>query len=631
MKRKLLFFAAFAAASLFQRAVAQNTSPYWSLSGNSNATTSSKLGTTNSVPLRLVTKNVERLRIDSLGRVGIGLTSLKSKLSVLNSSNLPASPWLPSSTTPLFLGLSDGGSGSGDFILATASASAGVRPVLISRRSRGTLSAPALVNNGDLLASLLASGYDGKSFQNAAGFDFAVDGATAAGMVPTRISFYTGSSAANRTERLRIGSNGNINIGGPTLYPSTARLQIKTDLEYNRAGGIYIESINEEFRNGIGIGVESRGAIGVKGIGSTGIYGIGDADGSGGTGVYGIGTANSGIGVHGDNPDGTGVYATGGRGLYVEGTDEDAEAIRANGSWFGMKISSQIYAIQAYASGSDGYGGYFSSAGSALYARAGSEPDSYAGVFAGNVYATGTFQSSDKNLKQNIKEFKSALDLINKLKPRNYEFKTEGKLAALRLPAGTHYGLIAQDVEEVLPGLVKDVRQELTLPKAEDFKKLEPGKKPATAEKPQRETMTIKAVNYTELIPIVIKGMQELNAKTDEIDELKKEVAELRQLVLELKSGPANTVTLLNASLEQNTPNPVNGTTSIRYNVPQTSTSARLTITNTKGQVVKTVTLGNRGAGQVNINTAALAAGTYNYTLYVDGTPTDTKRLIIIR
>ena len=39
---------------------AQNTSPYWSLAGNSNASaTTSKLGTTNAVSLRLFTNNLE--------------------------------------------------------------------------------------------------------------------------------------------------------------------------------------------------------------------------------------------------------------------------------------------------------------------------------------------------------------------------------------------------------------------------------------------------------------------------------------------------------------------------------------------------------------------------------------------
>lgn len=55
------------------------------------------------------------------------------------------------------------------------------------------------------------------------------------------------------------------------------------------------------------------------------------------------------------------------------------------------------------------------------------------------------------------------------------------------------------------------------------------------------------------------------------------------------------------------------------------------TLTNAKGQLMKTITISNKGAGQVSINTATFAAGTYNYTLWVNGRQTDTKRLIITK
>lgn len=62
--------------SLVQPAVAQYTSSYWSLAGNSNAASSSKLGTTTAIDLRLFANNVERMRILSAnGKVGIGTTT----------------------------------------------------------------------------------------------------------------------------------------------------------------------------------------------------------------------------------------------------------------------------------------------------------------------------------------------------------------------------------------------------------------------------------------------------------------------------------------------------------------------------------------------------------------------------
>ncbi|MEJ7676440.1 MAG: tail fiber domain-containing protein [Segetibacter sp.] len=49
------------------------------------------------------------------------------------------------------------------------------------------------------------------------------------------------------------------------------------------------------------------------------------------------------------------------------------------------------------------------------------------------------------------------MSIIKQLKPRNYEFINDQKYASLNLPKGNHYGLIAQDLEEVLPALVKEV------------------------------------------------------------------------------------------------------------------------------------------------------------------------------
>src|SRR5688572_18186291 len=46
----------------------------WNTTGNSNATISSKLGTTNAIPVRLFTNNIERVRVEANGRVGIGIS-----------------------------------------------------------------------------------------------------------------------------------------------------------------------------------------------------------------------------------------------------------------------------------------------------------------------------------------------------------------------------------------------------------------------------------------------------------------------------------------------------------------------------------------------------------------------------
>ncbi|HTE30857.1 MAG TPA: tail fiber domain-containing protein [Chryseolinea sp.] len=414
--------------------LAQNTSPFWSVAGNSNASAASKLGTTNAIPLSLYTSNATRLFISPTGFVGIGTTAPIYKLHV------------------------DAGAGNA-----------------------------------------------------------AIYGKT----------------------------TGNFAVYG--------------------AGGKY--------------GVYGAGAYGVAGSGTQGVWGSGTSD-----GVYGVST--SGHGVSGISTNSYGVNAS----------------------------STNSYGIVA--------------ASTNAY---------YAGVFYGHVYTSAGYVTSDGNLKKNIQEFSDAMEIIKTLQPKHYEFKTDAKYAPLHLSPGAHFGLIAQDLEKVLPGLVHE--SIMNVPVDDPAQVLQPetpdGKDPNTntISKPSGKTVnfTIKAVNYQELIPIMIKAMQEqqlqiedLKKKADEVDELKKELADLKAVVT------GNRTNIKTAYLEQNAPNPVNGTTIIRYHLPESTQSAVLNITNGQGQLMKIMTL-NIGSGQARINTSAFAAGTYNYTLTVDGKITDTRRMVIKR
>lgn len=529
--RKQLFFLCMTFIAFTLQTHAQNTSPYWSLNGNNNVSSSSKLGTTNSIPLRLMTNNSTRLYISpSAGYVGIGLTSPNSRLHINAAS--------------------------------------------------GTNALRAQVNGATKLLVHSAGGVS------------------------------IGSGTTPPSNGLLVTGNTGI---GPVLVPS-ARLDVHGD----ESGGVGIAA------SGYTYAVEATsnysGGYSFRGNGPyIAFYGSG----------YGYGTY-----VWSDY---TGVFGSGGYfGVY--GSTSGGSGTAGYSDW----------GIGAYGHSNGSYGGEFASeTGTGLHASAGSGEGSLAAKFDGNVYASGIFQTSDRNLKKNIQEFSGAMDIIEKLKPRNYEFKADAKLTALHLPKGMHYGLIAQDVAEVLPSLVSDVRHNLNATNGlDESKSKEPGNAPSRAEIQARmqstaakqEVLTTKAVNYTELIPIMVKGMQEQQQrlqkqeaeskeKDNRIAALQAELAELRHMVLELKNGSTGTITS-NAYLEQNTPNPVNGTTTIRYYIPESSTSASIHVTNAKGQLVKTLAIGNMGTGQVSLNTSMLASGTYNYTLYVNGKQVDTKRFI---
>jgi hypothetical protein len=117
----------------------------------------------------------------------------------------------------------------------------------------------------------------------------------------------------------------------------------------------------------------------------------------------------------------------------------------------------------------------------------------------------------------------------------------------------------------------------------------------------------------------MIKGMQEQQQKIEEQQAenktLKDEVAELRQMVLSLKNSSTGGVAVTSARLEDVSPNPASGTAIIRYQVPNTATTATILLTNAEGQQLKAISLSKRGTGQVSLNTTMLAVGTYNYSL----------------
>lgn len=215
MKKQLLFTAAVFAAMFMtqQHAWAQN----WTQAGDA-ITSGSRLGSTNGLPLKFITNNVERMRLDSFGRLALNYGSPIATLAIIKKgSSLPGTIWAPTGT-PMFTAFGETNAGNSDFIVGMAGNSFNFRPTFTGRRARGTLAAPAVVQAGDQLVSFAASGYDGSAFQLPATIDFFVDGTPSAGAVPTRISFVTGSNGATRAERLKVGSTGNIYFNSNQLY-----------------------------------------------------------------------------------------------------------------------------------------------------------------------------------------------------------------------------------------------------------------------------------------------------------------------------------------------------------------------------------------------------------------------------
>ena len=103
----------------------------------------------------------------------------------------------------------------------------------------------------------------------------------------------------------------------------------------------------------------------------------------------------------------------------------------------------------------------------------------------------------------NIKPLNYGLEDLLKLKPVSYQWKSNPE-------SGTKLGLIAQDLLEVVPEVVKDWEYEFS-------------EETRTQKKVKSERL---GVYYSDLIPVLINSVQEQQKM---IEELKKEIEELKK------------------------------------------------------------------------------------------------------
>lgn len=149
------------------------------------------------------------------------------------------------------------------------------------------------------------------------------------------------------------------------------------------------------------------------------------------------------------------------------------------------------------------------------------------------------------------------------------------------------------------------------------------------------------AITYSEFVVPLVKAVQELSKKNDDKDEkinnLQKQINDLKAMILSANANSntdaenIQTLNLSNALLGQNVPNPFNSNTIIHYTLPEKYTTAQIIITDKSGKVLKQANVTGTGKGSLNIDAATLSAGTYHYTLYVDGKIAGSKQMVLVK
>ena len=292
--------------------------------------------------------------------------------------------------------------------------------------------------------------------------------------------------------------------------------------------------------------------------------------------------------------------------------------------------------------------GVFGSTSTAMSTEFPSIPGVYAGFFYGDTRVVGTLtatsvvQSSDYRLKENIRSLSNSDACLNKvmnmnvveynLKQREFETNVteldkadeaarEAELIAhgfskqeiaerkkhdkgraywhdeeSPILKNKHYGLIAQELKEIYPNLVTESQDGYL------------------------------AINYTEIIPLLIRSVQELNAKVEQYEN-----AGAPAFKAQARTTNVTGIETVVTALYQNTPNPFTENTLICCDVAEEVVKADLYIYNMNGEQITEYAITERGEASVVIDGGSLNAGMYLYALIADGQVIDTKRMILTK
>jgi len=114
----------------------------------------------------------------------------------------------------------------------------------------------------------------------------------------------------------------------------------------------------------------------------------------------------------------------------------------------------------------------------------------------GRIKTTGINESSDERLKTNVLQISGALDKVLQLRGVTYNWRVE-EFPSMGLSDGVQYGLIAQELEAVIPELV------------------------------HTDTEGFKSIEYSHLVPLLIESIKALNSELSNrsirLSELEKE------------------------------------------------------------------------------------------------------------
>ena len=654
----------------------------WSLSGNSNANDSSKLGTTNGEALRFYTNNTQRMSIDNSGRVAMGGYDATHASVLLELNSTTRGFLMPRMTQSqriaiinpvngLFVFQTDHVKGlyyylNGVWISVT---SPGANQNLSNLIAPTSINASLLPNSSSLTLGSFALGW-GSIFLNGDGIIYK-DGIKFlwTRQASTFLGYDTGTFMTSGDDEVGVGYRAlyTNTTGSKNVAVGVLTLRDNTTGSDNVAIGASAMSRNIFGNRNIAIGTDAL--AGNKGQNNTAVgYKTMNINTSGQrNAAFGYlalsgnteGADNCAIGSNAmlNNRIGFNNTAIGSGSLVqnIAGTENTAIGVSALaaiqfgayntsiGAYSGVSGSTSFTSctLVGYSSYCNGPNIFNSTAlGAHSFVTASNQ------VRIGSMYETsiGGFSDwtnfSDGRYKKNLKESVPGLEFINMLRPVTYNLDVEALQSTLKGSSNVNSGVDAES--QALP----KTDNQPSLQKAADLKanvvytgfvaqEVEAAAKKLSfdfsgVDKPKNEN-DFYGLRYSEFVVPLVKAVQELD---QENKKLKEELQELKQIVLDIKNGVSNNNNQNSNSsnyLDQNVPNPFRSLTTIKYYISDKYSSAAIVIINNAGQIIKSYSINQKGSGQIILDGVNFSSGIYTYVLYLDGKPSVTKQLVIAK
>ena len=262
-------------------------------------------------------------------------------------------------------------------------------------------------------------------------------------------------------------------------------------------------------------------------------------------------------------------------------------------------------------------------------------------VFNTNLRVNGVNITSDARLKENVESLQNTLGIIDQLNGVSYNYKLS-EINKYREPDGskfsqdlstqkntnsdlsTNAALTEKEIQDKL------YQSEIERKEAEEASRKRIGFLAQDVEKVLPELVRpdengIKSIDYTGFIPLIVESLKEMQQT---IQDQQNEIENLRSLLPEgtksmLRSTSTNNINVVEGAKLYN-----RAGTSVSYILPSAFSNAYLQVFDIAGRILKKITLTTPN-DIVEINPSEIGLGTFIYVLYVDGQKADTLKKII--